>query len=567
MLSCFVLALSILSGCVTTASKVEDGASSTPATVATSAKTASKVEDQVSSTPATDANVANTASKVEDSASSAPAPGTTHFASEFANGRRIALVIGNGSYKTAPLPNPVNDARAISAALKEMNFQVILLENATISQMFNAAREFGDSLRKGDVGLFYYAGHGIQIRGRNYLIPVDANIKREDEVTFNSFDAGQLLEKMETAHSSVNIVILDACRNNPFARSFRSSSQGLAQMDAPVGTYLSFATAPARVASDGKNGNGLYTQYLLKAMRTPGLKIEEVFKRVRVNVMNDSDGLQIPWDNSSLTGDFYFIPPDNVSAPTAQTALLASANKLTGTTHSQSPMANVAANKSGKTKALPRIPPEHPLSVISTEQTELKARSTHELAVIYQKGVDAKNQGNLIDAAEAFESAAKDGHPQAMYELGTLLKIGRKPIVQDLPKSQHYFLQAAQKDYLPAQYQVAQMFTQGIGTARDCEQASIWALKAARAGSAEAAELFAELNMTDCNGTKSPETAAQWFRVAADKGLANAQYSLGLLYLTGEGVPKDVTEARKWLTSSASNGNATAKFYLRKLDN
>jgi hypothetical protein len=189
--------------------------------------------------------------------------------------------------------------------------------------MSDAARAFGDSLQRGGVGLFFYAGHGMQIKGRNYLIPVGADIQREDEVAFNAFDAGRLLEKMEVARSRVNIVILDACRNNPFSRSFRSSSQGLAQMDAPIGSYLSFATAPAKVASDGKDGNGLFTQHLLKAMRTPGLKIEEVFKRVRVKVMADSDGQQIPWDNSSLTGDFYFIPPD--SARVEKTAKIAKA--------------------------------------------------------------------------------------------------------------------------------------------------------------------------------------------------------------------------------------------------
>ncbi len=225
---------------------------------------------------------------------------------------RIALLIGNERYRYSPLLNPVNDARAISEALQSMGFEVTLLENATIRQMSEAAREFGDMLQQGGVGLFFYAGHAMQIKGRNYLIPIDADIQREDEVSFNAFDAALVLEKMELARSRINIVILDACRNNPFSRSFRSSSQGLAQMDAPIGSYLSFATAPGKVASDGSDGNGLYTRHLLEAMRTPGLKIEDVFKRVRVGVMVDSDGQQVPWDNSSLTGDFYFVPPKSI---------------------------------------------------------------------------------------------------------------------------------------------------------------------------------------------------------------------------------------------------------------
>ena len=155
----------------------------------------------------------------------------------------------------------------------------------------------------------------MQIRGHNFLIPVGADIKREDEVQYKAFDANQLLDKMESARNPINIVILDACRNNPFSRSFRSSATGLAQMEAPVGTYVSFSTAPGRVASDGEGANGLFTQHLLTSLRTPGQKVEDVFKQVRVRVMQESGGQQIPWDSSSLTGDFYFIRPDPAAAP------------------------------------------------------------------------------------------------------------------------------------------------------------------------------------------------------------------------------------------------------------
>ena len=146
------------------------------------------------------------------------------------------------------------------------------------------------------------------MKGRNFLVPVDAQIQREDEVAYNSVDAGQVLDKMEAANNRLNIVILDACRNNPFARSFRSGSNGLAQMDAPVGTPIAFATAPGSVASDGEGQNGLYTQHLLQSMRKPGVKIEDVFKNVRASVRRDSQGKQIPWESTSLEGDFVFVP-------------------------------------------------------------------------------------------------------------------------------------------------------------------------------------------------------------------------------------------------------------------
>ena len=220
--------------------------------------------------------------------------------------QRVALVIGNAAYKEAPLVNPVNDARAMAQALRESGFTVILRENTDQRTLLQALREFGDRLRAGGTGLFYYAGHGMQIKGRNYLIPVGAPIEREDEVAYNAVDAQAVLDKMEAAGNAANIMILDACRNNPFTRSTRSGQAGLAQMDAPVGTLVAFSTSPGAVASDGSGANGLYTQHLLTAVRQNGSKIEDVFKQVRSNVRRDSQGKQVPWEVTSLEGDFYF---------------------------------------------------------------------------------------------------------------------------------------------------------------------------------------------------------------------------------------------------------------------
>ncbi len=242
--------------------------------------------------------------------------------------QRIALVIGNSQYKDSPLPNPVNDARAIAKALADSGFKVTKKENAGQKEMQLAMREFGDALKAGGVGLFYYAGHGMQVKGRNFLIPVDAQIQREDEVAYNSVDAGQVLDKMEAANNRLNIVILDACRNNPFARSFRSGGAGLAQMDAPVGTLIAFATAPGSVASDGEGVNGLYTQHLLNSMQKPGVKIEDVFKNVRASVRKDSGGKQIPWESTSLEGDFIFVPQPPAPSVAVSAAPAASTGKI-----------------------------------------------------------------------------------------------------------------------------------------------------------------------------------------------------------------------------------------------
>jgi Caspase domain len=223
------------------------------------------------------------------------------------NESRLALLIGNATYKSSPLQNPVNDVRLMEKALTEAGFTIIKAENATRREMQRMVRDFGERLKQsGGVGLFYFAGHGVQVKGANYLVPVDADIRTEDEVAFDSIDAQSVLEKMETAKNRINLLILDACRDNPFAKGSRSGSTGLATMSAPSGSLVAYSTSPGSVASDGAGNNGLYTQHLAAVMRMPDMPIEEVFKRVRANVRKDSANQQTPWENTALEGNFYF---------------------------------------------------------------------------------------------------------------------------------------------------------------------------------------------------------------------------------------------------------------------
>ncbi|MDA3791614.1 MAG: SUMF1/EgtB/PvdO family nonheme iron enzyme [Desulfobacula sp.] len=225
---------------------------------------------------------------------------------------RVALVLGNGAYATAPLKNPVNDARDMAAVLKESGFKVILKINASRREMKTAVRTFGKQLRQnGGIGLFYYAGHGLQLNNRNYLVSIGSVIESEGDVEFEAVDAGLILNKMEDAGNDLNIVILDACRNNPFARSFRSSKSGLVQMDAPKGSIIAYATSPGELAADGEGRNGIYTKHLIKNIRNPKLTIEQVFKNVRVAVVTETSNKQVPWESSSLMGTFYFDAEQN----------------------------------------------------------------------------------------------------------------------------------------------------------------------------------------------------------------------------------------------------------------
>lgn len=238
-----------------------------------------------------------------------------HFTTPVQAEKKVALVIGNAEYQNSPLTNPTNDALDMTAALRKLNFEVDSYTNLDRSSMRQAIRTFGEKLKNAEVGLFYYAGHGVQINGRNYLVPLKTDISSADEVQDESIDAGSVLRKMESADNKVNIVILDACRNNPFARSFRNISQGLARMDAPVGSYIAYATAPGSVAADGAGRNGIYTKYLLEALNKPGLAIEQTFKSVRNAVKQATDGKQIPWESSSLMGEFVFFEQKNNKLP------------------------------------------------------------------------------------------------------------------------------------------------------------------------------------------------------------------------------------------------------------
>jgi uncharacterized caspase-like protein len=237
---------------------------------------------------------------------------------------RTALVIGNGAYTAGPLKNPVNDAADMAAMLKKLRFTVTLKQNAKLQEMDEAIEAFGNSLKRGGVGLFYYAGHGVQVNGTNYLLPVGARINKEADVKYQAVDANRILDEMATANNGLNIVMLDACRDNPYARSFRTATRGLAIVSmAPSGTFISYATSPGNVAHDGDGRNSPYTKAVLENIDKPGLTINDVFMNVRTKVKRETG--QIPWELSSLEGRFYFAPrgsrqnnPPDASSPASQ---------------------------------------------------------------------------------------------------------------------------------------------------------------------------------------------------------------------------------------------------------
>jgi uncharacterized caspase-like protein len=222
--------------------------------------------------------------------------------------RRIALVIGNAAYQGGgALRNPVNDAADIAETLRHLGFQVTLLQDASRQQIEDAVTAWSRALRQGGVGLFYYTGHGVQVEGENYLIPVEARLDEATDVKYKTVPAGWILERMQDAGNELNMLVLDACRNNPFARSWqRSTQRGLAVMEAARSSLIAYATAPGKTAEDGRGRNSPYTENFLRYMKVPNLAVEEMFKRIRVAVIEATGGKQIPWEASSLTGSFSF---------------------------------------------------------------------------------------------------------------------------------------------------------------------------------------------------------------------------------------------------------------------
>lgn len=235
---------------------------------------------------------------------------------------RVALIIGNSSYKSAPLDNPANDASDLANALEKQGFNVLVRENVGERGLKEAVEIFAKHLQKGGIGLFFFAGHGIQLKDQNFLLPVDIGFDSETDISYKSVSAEYVLSRMAEAGNRINVVILDACRNNPFQQAGRSINKGLGVMNVgrtEKGTFIAYATSPGSTASDGGGRNGLYTKHLLRSLETRDTDIDKVFGRVRTAVVQETNGQQVPWTSSSVIGEFHFNAKEEVAtAPQLQ---------------------------------------------------------------------------------------------------------------------------------------------------------------------------------------------------------------------------------------------------------
>ncbi|GAA4898005.1 caspase family protein [Ferrimonas pelagia] len=468
---------------------------------------------------------------------------------------RRALVIGNGQYRHAPLSNPANDATDMAQALKQLDFQVTLLSDLDRSELRGAIRQFGNNLAEDDVGLFYYAGHGMQLDGENFLIPVGSDIQAEDEIPDEGVSVNAVLRKMNAAGNHTNILILDACRNNPFQSEFRSASRGLRRIDGPVGSIIAFSTAPGSVAADGEGRNGLYTRHLLNYLRTSGLTLQQVFTRVRNDVRQGSGGKQIPWESSALTGDVYLAGAPQ-KAVTDGEALLWQ-----------------LAQEDGSELMLNKYLARHPEGRFAAKakamlQRELGADMARELLVradyLYFDNHDE------VAAFKLYQQAAKQGNPSAMASLAKMWAHGRATgFGKDMEKARYWATQAmpkirplAELGHVSSQYQYAVLLK---NIDEDHETARHYYELAAHQGHMSAMNNLAGI-YTDGDGVEVDYGKANaWYQRAIDAGSATALSNLGSAYLLGRGVSINLAKGLALKRESAQRGDLSAQYDMAKM--
>jgi TPR repeat protein len=519
--------------------------------------------------------------------------------------KRVALVVGNSAYQNVGrLDNPANDASLMANTLKGLGFTLVgngAQLDLDKTALDGAVQNFGQKIQGADVALFYYAGHGVQVRGSNYLVPVNANPTREADVDFQMVDINLVLNQMQGSGTRLNLVILDACRNNPFGgRGLRSSEGGLAQITAPEGTLISYATQPGSVAQDGGDGNSPYTKALATTIRRPGLELFQAFNQVGLAVKRSTGGSQQPWVSSSpIDGNFYFASPEESSgeAPHAPEQ----ESRLTGPSD---PLRLDLVTDCDRLAANP-VDPQRPRGIAGVRLEKIDvvpALAACEAAMrqfpdvarfTYQAGRIAAAQKDYQLARQLYDKAATAGEPGSMNNLGILFFNGLG-VAKDFVEAHEWYQKAAAKGVAVAMANIGSLYVQGNGVPKNYAEALKWYGKAADAGDASGMNGLGYVSehgygvpedLTDARKWSEPaaaggepkamtnlgnlyrdgrgvtrnyDEARRWFEKASAAGNANGMNNLGVLYFRGYGVPQDYSEARKWYEKAAAAGDMVA---------
>jgi TPR repeat protein len=537
---------------------------------------------------------------------------------------RHALVVGNGAYAFAPLDNPRNDARAVAGVLSELGFQVLLLEDANLAQFEAGVQRLEAGLAQGDTALFYYAGHGVQYRGINYLLPTDIRLHSPDQLPRQAPSLNQIMTEIQQAKVGITIVILDACRNNPFGAFADTFGNGLATVERGASeSLIAYATAAGEAALDGAGGNSPFTAALVTALERPNLEIFDLFRQVRGRVREATDGLQLPWISGSLEHEFYFnrpaARPAEPQPPPAPGGAITVASVLWNEIRNSndptdfdaflrafptSPMAGAATDR--RQLLVRRGAEPHPLTVPSPAAPPLAGSLESYVRPCDLVAADDQDplrvapavRTGLVNTRLAIRTCAQDlarepDNPRLLFQLGRALDIAER-----FDEARHFYEQAAAAGYGAAFSNLAYMYLTGRGVARDdrrsaddYRQAALRGNDRGRVGIARAyregwgvpqsfvhARSWLELSVSNywpnamdnlalyyregLGVAKDLAKAFDLYQRAADLGQTAAMDNLGMMYADGEYVAKDPVEANRWFKKASDLGNRHGAFHL-----
>ena len=513
--------------------------------------------------------------------------------------RRVALVIGNSAYQTVPaLPNPAADAKLMAETLSSLGFFVVGggarldLDKNGFDQ---ALKDFAAQLPGADVALFYYAGHGVETHGLNYLVPVDAHPQDEGDVFVQMVSTSGILDALEKSGTRINLVLLDACRNNPFiGHGVRSTTGGLAQMPAPVGTLISFATQPRSVSLDGIDGHSPYTRALAAAMQKPGYGLFKTFNDVGLAVDKATGGQQLPWVSSSpISGNFYFAGKAEPAAPEAkQASLTPQASTPDAPLTPDTPLTPTPTQE-------PRFsPPDDPLRQgvitdcdrlaamphdtghgwrlpgIETDKMDVRAagpacndamqRYPDVMRFVFEAGRVANTRKDYAGARRLYDQAAAGGYAMAMHNIGILYESGDGTPLNRV-EAARWYQKAVDAAEPIAMVDLAWQYDKGHGVEKDQAKARQLLETAVTAGEPDAMNNLALMYATGDGVPRDYAKARRLYEQGAALGNDAAMNGLGALYLDGHGVPRDVRIGRQWYEKAAALGNPEAKENLRNM--
>jgi uncharacterized protein len=501
---------------------------------------------------------------------------------------RLALIIGNSAYKIAkPLSNPANDAELMAATLEKIGFTVTKVTNADYATMNRAVIQYANSLPKNAISLVYYAGHGVQVDGQNYLLPIDIDPTSRSDLPFLSLSVDKLLGVFKDRNAAANIFVLDACRNNPFEDDATRSvaggdSRGLAAVVSGFrGSLIAYSTGPGKVAQDGDGANSPYSLALSKALERPGLSIESVFKLARTQVIGATDYKQVPWENSSLTQDIYLSanPEQAVDPATRVTQCDTMAGHpsdpervFVGIDYAlmrPGPAISACRADLEKDPNNPRLMTELARALakngdlaeaLALDEAAVKMGylgAYHNLGNHYRRGEIVKK--DLVKALELFTYAAQRGHPEDAYNVGVLYREGEGGVKQSDAKAREWFERSAAQNYPSAFDKLGLMAALGEGQPADQTKAVEYFARGAELGDSSAIVNLGTAYRKGEGVEVDLAKALSLFQRAAKLRRTSAYTNLGEMYRKGQGVESDPVEALFWYQLAASQGSSSGQ--------